>query len=273
MDLLGVMRACLRRWYVFLPVLGLTVWFCLQQYRAAAPQYTSTAAFAVVPSSDLLIARGQQNSGDALITNPYNGGTAQATLAALLTAALNTASVRDELLPRGGVAVTAQRNPEVDPTLVSVSLVSEDPRAAADAVAALQAGTNGVLAGLQTSVGAPPSQLFAAVPGGPVDPPLEDYPDRVRAVVAFGLAGTLLAVVLSVLAQSSMRGRRRHEDRRAGPLQQEPGTSPQRADHGRVAGTTATRTRVPARAALGRRRGASRREPIDVSDSALVRHR
>ncbi len=209
MDLLGVLRACVRRWYVFFPLVGLTAWLCWQQYRESTPQYTATTSFVVAPSTELIVSRGQQAEGLVLITTPFVSGNAAGTLAGLLTNALNTITVRERLLPGGGVALAAVRDPEQDDTLVTVSLVATDPGAAAEALVAVQDGTNGVLTDIQTAAGAPSTQLFAAFPGGPVDPPLEDYPDRIRSVVAIGLAGTLVAVVLSVLAQSLMRGRRR----------------------------------------------------------------
>jgi hypothetical protein len=265
-DLLGVIRACLRRWYVFFPVVGLTVWLCLQQYRAAVPQYTSTTSFVVVPSVELIAARGQQSAGEVLITTPFVAGNATSTLAGLLTSALNTATVRAQLLPEGGVALAATRDTELDDTLVTVTLVSSDADAVTAAVAAVQAGTNGVLTGLQTGVGAPPTQLYAAVPGGPVDPPLEDYPDRIRAVVALGLAGTLLAVVLSVLAQSLLRGRRKRKDRRPAPTSGAPAAAPPaRPPAQTLEGSTAS--------APARRSSRASRRPVDVRDGALVPRR
>ena len=274
MDLLGVIRACLRRWYVFFPLMGLTVWLCLQQYRAAVPEYTSTASVVVVPSTELIIARGQQGQGQTVVTTPFISGSAQGTLAGLLTSALNTNTVRGQLLPGGGVALLAERDPEVDDTLVTVTLVGNDAATVGEAVAAVQGNANGILSGLQTSVGAPATQLFAAVPGGPVDPPLEDFPDRLRAVVALGLAGTLLAVVLSVLAQSLMRGRRKRKDRTAAQIGAEAAPVAPRSGHPQAHAGRLTGGRLAAkpRAPLGRRRGASRREPIDVTDDSLVRH-
>ncbi len=263
MDLLGVIRACARRWYVFLPIMGLTVWLCREQYRAAAPQYTSTATFVVVPSTELIVARGQQNAGEVLVTTPFNGGTGPATLAGLLETALNTATVRSQLLPGGGVALTAERDPEVDDTRVTVTLIAPTTAGADAAVGAVLGGVNGVLTGLQTGVGAPATQLYAAVPGGPVDPPLENYPDRLRAVVALGLAGTLLAVVLSVLAQSVMRGRRKRKDHGAAPSRGAMASAPARA--------VARAANVPS--APPRRSTRASRKPVDVPDGALVPRR
>ncbi len=220
MDLLGVIRACLRRWYVFLPLIGLTIWLCVQQYRAAAPEYTASTSFVVVPSTELIVSRAQQSEGLVFVITPFNGGTGASTLAVMLTGALNTTTVRDQLLPGGGVDLTAVRDPEVDPALVTATVVATDRVIAAEAITAMQQGTNGVLTDLQLATGAPIDQLYAAAPGGPVDPPVEDYPDRLRAVVAIGLAGTLVAVVLSVLAQSLMRSRRQRRERRAQAEQQ-----------------------------------------------------
>jgi hypothetical protein len=239
-DLLGVLRACVRRWYVFLPLVGLTAWLCWQQYRDSAPQYTATASFIVAPSTDLIVSRGQQAEGLVLITTPFVAGNAAGSLAGLLTNALNTVTVRERLLPSGGVALAAVRDPEVDDTLVTVSIVATDPGAADEALPAVQGGVNGVLSDIQTAAGAPSTQLFAAFPGGPVDPPVEDYPDRLRSVVAIALAGTLVAVVLSVLAQSLMQGRRRPKVPPASP------NRPPAKATARRSGRASSRSRVKA---------------------------
>lgn len=212
MDLLGVLRACLRRWYVFLPIVVLTAWLARDQYQQAKPQYTATASVVIAPSSELVYNRGRQTDTGLVVTSPFNGGDGPRVLAGLLARALNTTTVRQQLLPTGGAALTASRNVQEDATVVNLQVVTADAATDAKSLEAVRAGVNDVLAKLQYDAGAPEGQLYNAVSGGPVDPPLVAYPDRVRGVVAIALAGLLLAVVLSVVAQALLTGRRRKKD-------------------------------------------------------------
>lgn len=209
MDLLGVLRACVRRWYVFLPIVLLTAWLGRDQYQQAQPEYTSTATVVIAPSTELVYNRGRQTDTGLVVTSPFNGSEGPRVLAGLLARALNTATVREQLLPAGGAAVTATRDVQEDSTVVTLQVVAGSAQADAVALDAVRQGADGVLAQIQYDAGAPEGQLYSAVSGGPVDPPLVAYPDRVRGVVAIGLAGVLVAVVLSVVAQSLMAGRRR----------------------------------------------------------------
>lgn len=206
MDLLDILRACLKRWYVFVPVVALTAWLAAGQYLAAQPQYTATTSALVVPSRDLIVARGAQGMGGAPVTTPFNGGGGATSLAGMLSAALSTSTVRQELLPGGGVLLTPVRNPTSDTELVSVTVTANSEARATKAVEVLGTGINQVLANLQLAAGAPEGQLYVAAPGGPSDPPTVSYPDRLRGVVGVSLAGVLAAVVLSILVQALAKG-------------------------------------------------------------------
>lgn len=214
MDLLGVLRACVRRWYVFLPVLAVTLWFCAQQYQQAVPTYTSNASVVIAPSAALTYNKGRQAETGRLITSPFGGGEGPRVLTGLLARALNTEVEQAQLLPEGGATISAAREVEEDATVVQLQVVSEDLERDVAAMAAVRQGVDGVLRDIQLDAGAQDWELYTAVSGGPVDPPLVAYPSRVRGVVAIGLAGTLVAVVLSVLAQSLMGGRSRKKEKK-----------------------------------------------------------
>ncbi len=214
MDLLGVLRACVRRWYVFLPVMALTFWLCAKQYQQAVPQYTSSASVVIAPSAELTYNKGRQAETGRLITSPFGGSEGPRVLTGLLARALNTEVEQATLLPEGDAIVTASREVEEDATVVQLQVVSEDLEGNIEAMNAVRQGVDGVLRDVQLDAGAQDWELYTAVSGGPVDPPLVAYPSRVRGVVAIGLAGTLVAVVLSVVAQSLMGGRRSRKDRK-----------------------------------------------------------
>ena len=267
MDLLGVMRACLRRWYVFLPIVLLTAWLARDQYQQARPQYTSVASVVIAPSSELVYNRGRQTETGLVVTSPFNGGDGPRVLAGLLARALNTTTIRQQLLPAGGVALTADRNVEEDVTVVNLQVVAADAKTAAASLEAVRAGANGVLSEIQLGAGTPEGQLFNAVSGGPVDPPLVAYPDRVRGVVAIALAGLLLAVVLSVVAQSLMAGRRKRTEKTpktpkaATSRTKEPRTK--KDEQPRSSGKRGTGRRVVA--SHGPRRGGARGRPVEAA--------
>lgn len=285
MDLLGVLRACVRRWYVFLPIVVLTAWLGRDQYRQAQPEYTSAATVVIAPSTELLYNRGRQTETGIVITSPFNGGEGPRVLAGLLARALNTSTVRDQLLPAGGAAVTAARNVEEDPTLVTIQVVAATAEAETTALEAVRQGADGVLAQIQYDAGTPEGQLYVAVSGGPVDPPLVAYPDRVRGVVAIGLAGLLLAVVLSVVAQSLMADRRRREDKRAAkavrtrtpraPRAPRPPRAPKQPKRPKVRKARVKKPRPPSERGLGRRSVATggAMQELDVRDPDPARSR
>lgn len=212
--MLGVLTACVRRWWVFVPVIALTAWLCAQQYQDAQPQFTSNAVVVVAPSDSLVYVRGSQSDTGLVVTSPFNGANGDRVLAGLLARALNTAGVREKVLPSGGALLQATRILEEDNNVVILSVVANSQKTADASVKAAVTEANGVLASIQRSAGVKDGQYFDAVDGGPIDPPLVSYPDRVRGVVGFGLAGLLLAVVLAVVADGLLMVRRR---RRSSP--------------------------------------------------------
>ena len=278
MDLIGVLRACVRRWYVFLPIIVLTAWLGRDQYQKAEPQYTATATVVIAPSAELVYNRGRQADTGLVVTSPFNGGDGPRVLAGLLARALNTSTVRLQLLPAGGAVVTAARNVEEDSTVVNLQVVAADAATDAKALETVRGGANDVLAKIQYDAGAPEGQLYNAVNGGPVDPPLVAYPDRVRGVVAIALAGVLLAVVLSVLAQSLMAGRRRRRDRAPEPAEKVRTRAKQpRPVSKRGAGRRSVPSRAARREALRSRDGGSGAveavEEVDVREPSAARSR
>ena len=249
MDLIGVLRACVLRWWVVLPVLALTAWFCRDQYLTATPQFTASGVVVIAPSTALLDARGNQSETGVLVTSPFNGGDGPRLVAGLTARALNTATVRSALLPGGRVALQATRDVQADPSVVDVVVVSDEAATARDGIEAVLAGANAVAEDVQRTALVPDGQFLNAYRGGPVDPPLVAYPDRVRGVVGFALAGVLLAVVLAVLAQSLLEGRARRRASSARQAGDPPAHQavPPAADPGAAAPAVPARSEVPGR--------------------------
>lgn len=265
MDLIGVLRACVVRWWVFVPVVALTAWLCAHEYRAAEPQFTSTAAVVVAPSESLQYVRGEQGNTGVLVTSPFADGSGPRVLAGLLSRALNTATVREQLLPGGRVALSADRDVQSDVNVVTITIVAESARAAQQGITTAVEGANGVAAQVQRDAGVRDGQFLDAVSGGPVDPPMVSYPDRLRAVVGFALAGMLLAVVLAVLAHSLLSGRGGRR-RRSAPAHDAWAGGDESLDLMTELGSTdraASKAEAKARKKRGR---AVRKEPRDSND-------
>lgn len=251
MDLTGVLRACVQRWWVFLPIIALTAWLCADQYREATPQYTSTGVVVVQATDALQYTRGAQTDSGVVVTTPFGTSDGPRVLAGLLARALNTTTVREQLLPAGGAALSALRDVQSDTNVVTVTVVAGDAATAARSMTAVVKGSDEVAASIQRSAGVKDGQFLGAFDGGPVDPPALSYPDRVRGTVGIGLAGLLLAVLLSVVAHSLIRRR------------------PKRSEKVRP---TARSTRKRPEKKTGRKHGQDRQDPaieLLASDGAL----
>ena len=211
MDLSAVTRACLRRWYVVLVVVGLAAVGCLRLYTQAEPQYSVTASVVVVPSPELIAARNPTSATLGNTQTPFgNGG---ATLAKVLADTLNSVRGRAALLP-AGTGLAAGWDPETS-TLVTLTASGTSADSARAAMTNVLSGASGVLADVQVAAGTPQNQLYVATTGTAPDFPVQSFPDRLRSVVATALAGLVVAVVLAVVLDSLLL--RRRPVRHAGP--------------------------------------------------------
>jgi hypothetical protein len=208
-DLIDVVRACLRRWYVVLVVVAVFALLALHLGQGVRPSWSASATLVVVPSPGLTAARdpaiGEDGPGD---TNPF---TSASTLSLLVSQSVATEGVLTDVPP--GTTATASWD-GLRPSLV---LLSSTGAAREDAAMALDAAVDGaqqVLADLQTAQGVAPDAAFIAVPGAGADAPVQITPDRRRMVVVISGAGALAAVTVATALDTALR-RRRH-DRSAG---------------------------------------------------------
>ena len=206
MDVSTVLRACVRCWYVVLVVLGVTGFLAAGYYRDSQPQYSVSAQVLVVPSASLLAIRSPDSGTGGASTNPFNATSGGSTLANALSSSLNTALVQSSILP-SGVGLTAAWNTEAN-SVVSLTTVASSATEAQDGMADVVMQLNSVLAGIQTRAGAGIDQLYVASLISEPDFPLQTFPDRLRLVVGSVLAGLVVAVVLAVLLDSVLAGRR-----------------------------------------------------------------
>jgi hypothetical protein len=213
LDISSVAAAVLRRWYVFLLVVGLAAFLAVGSYRDARPLYTSTTVLTVLPSPDLVRVRGQLNAGESSLGNPFGVGANQV-LAALLADQVNTGGI--VLPPEAGDAYLAVRASSQDlRQFFTVEAVSSSSDGAIAALTAAATQSPQVLAEIQIAAGSPSDQLYTAQQTRLATAPSVSYPDRSRLALGTALAGVLLATLLAVVIDALVLARRR---RRAGTV-------------------------------------------------------
>jgi hypothetical protein len=228
-DLFDVAGACIRRWFVFLPLLVVALWFSNQQYAAVKPVYYSSAVVGFAPAPS----RAELPIADGLI--PRNGllDVGGAPLIANMTAiGLSDPSVRSQVTTDGGVPdytakIFAKPEAAGEIPLVLVEATEQDPTLALLTVQQVVTQANPLLQRLQQAANVPPDQMVTAFLVSPPSTPTAGMPSRIRYSVGVGLAGICVAVLAAVLAdmlvkwwrarrrskQVSMRGHRKRVTR------------------------------------------------------------
>ncbi|WP_369140393.1 hypothetical protein [Modestobacter versicolor] len=207
MDLMDVVRGCLRRWYVLLLVVPASVLLALQLGNGVQASWSASATLVVVPSPGLTAARdaaaGEDGPGD---TNPFSSA---ATLALLVSRAVATDSVLTGL-PDGASATASWDG--LRPSLVLLAATGDEQDSAAVALDAAVAAARQSLADLQQAQGVTPDAVFQVLPGSDAEVPAMTTPDRRRMTVLVVGAGTLAAVTLAVALDTALLQRRRGRD-------------------------------------------------------------
>jgi hypothetical protein len=211
LDISSVAAAVLRRWYVFLLVVGLAAWLAVGSYKDARPVYTSTTVMTVLPSPDLVRVRAESNAGESSLGNPFGVG-ANTVLAALLADQVNTGGI---VLPPeaadASLAVTAASQDLRQ--FFTVQSVAGSSEGAISALTAMVVQSPEVLAQIQIAAGSPSDQLYTAQQTRLPTAPSAAYPDRSRLALGTALAGVLLATLLAVVIDSVVLARRRRKSR------------------------------------------------------------
>jgi hypothetical protein len=209
MDLFGILGACLRRWYVTVPLLLVTAGFAAQSYRTVEPVYSGTVSLVVLPS--LKQANGAQTeSEDTSGRNPYSGQGGARFAVAVLARNVNSPAFRSRL----GLAPTStelvQAETGSQQPIIQIDAQSSTPEAVYSLLdrASEQAGV--VLNEFQAEAGAPADTRYRIAPGVPAGGVVDVTPSRLRvsgaiAVVGFGLAAALATVLDIVLMQRRKR--------------------------------------------------------------------
>ena len=216
MDVFTLVRACGRRWYVFLPLIILTAVAALLQAQSVKPVYGEARHLLVVAPAGRSVSTKPTTS---IVVNPL--GSSDTALAALVQR-LNSADV-SVLIPvktasAGYVATSTQGNV----ALLSLQSKGGSAAEATEILTVLQAQATRQLAYVQARVGAPRSQFFRLVLLSSDGAPAATYPSRTKSTVIVALAGFLASVLIAELVDVLMlrRRERRRERRRTRDLDQ-----------------------------------------------------
>ena len=203
-----MLASVLRRWYVALLVLALTGYAAVHQWRASEPQYVSTTAMTVVPSTEFMQVRASSGSAsDSSMGNPF-GYSAGNTLAALLADSIDNGVVA--LPPEAaGTVLTVDRDGNQANIFFTVLAAGPTEDAVVLALSTLESQGPQILREIQVRSGSPEDQLYTSLLTRPMLQPSVTHPGRQRAVVGTALAGLLVAALACVALDGSLRSRQR----------------------------------------------------------------
>lgn len=220
MDIWTVLKACVRRWYVFLPVLGLAAWVAYSQAQSMPPVYvaTSTATIAgpaLIPGDE---------AGEIIEVNPFErlGGSLNAT-GQVMTSLMDSGPKRDQYAVEG---VTADYEVSRDDAVIYFDVLGEDPDAVVTSAARLVELLDTELAALQGRAVEAPDSRVRAVPLSVPATADEDPMGGLRVLAILAAIGLILAVAAALVTDALVQARRRRAD--AAPPVVPPAARPRR---------------------------------------------
>lgn len=235
MDLFDVVKACFRRWYVFLPLLLVTLWFAHDTYNSAKTVYYANATIGLAPPSTRIdqTAPGQPLSRNGLLD--IGGAPLIANMAAL---GLSEPSVVEKVVDAGGQPDFVARMFPMPPTmpqlpLIMIETTQSNPDDATKTLELVIAQSDDTVRALQRQARVPEEQMVEPFAVSPPSSPAPGIPSRTRSTIAVFAAGAGLSVLVAVLADVLLQRRKSRKQSHhptAGPVGlQEP--TPPRDNH------------------------------------------
>ncbi len=216
MDLFDVARSCIRRWYVFLPLLAIVAGYSHSIYNSAKPVYYSQAVIGIAPPSDKIYdyAPGVPQARNGLLDI---GG---AQLVANLTAiGLKQPSVVDRVVAAGGLPSYASHmfpvpgNMQQMP-LIMLEITDPNPAEVSKTLELVIGQAEVTLRTLQQQAQVPDSEMVSPFVVAPPTAPAGAMPSRMRSTIATFAAGAGLSIVLTVLFDILMNRRKARAEQR-----------------------------------------------------------
>jgi hypothetical protein len=208
MDFFSIVGTAIRRWYVLVPVLLISVLLGAQSYQSIGPSYTGSVSVAVLPGLNNLDGSDSDDDGDA--QNPFSGGGGARFVAAILARNINSSAFLSRLDPPPAEGVTFEATPAEQQPIVRIDATAPSEAEVLIALNEVTEEAAARLAEVQLAGGAPESNLYrivTAVPAGNLE---DTTPNRFRTAVALMLIGIVLGAGAAVAFDTFVT---RREDR------------------------------------------------------------
>ena len=209
MDVLSTFQACVRRWYVVLPVLALGILFAGIKFEQASPVYQLSTKLIVLTGGTVVTSGNAPTS--AVATNPY--ATQLSTAAEAATVSSLSPEALSAISSAGPVAAFAAALEQQAP-IIDVTASSLDQRTVSKALANFVTEAGKQFRQLQLRAGSPPQQLLQLQTLSSPGLPAVSYPRRSRTLGIIVLASLVLAAAVGLALDTALgRSRRRMTSR------------------------------------------------------------
>jgi hypothetical protein len=218
LDLFDVLKSCIRRWYVLLPLLAIVSYYAYGAYSSAVTVYYSNTVVALAPPNSRI------EHVDAGVPLPRNGllDAGGATMIANMTAlGLQQPAAQDRVAAQGGLpefyAKLIGVPPSVpQPPIIMIEITSAKRDAVTRTLELATKQAEQTLKSLQQQARVPDDQMVQLFVVAPPTPPVGGMPSRMKSTLMILIAGAGLSIVFTVLLDIVwLRVKARLKERRA----------------------------------------------------------
>ncbi|WP_299576146.1 hypothetical protein [uncultured Williamsia sp.] len=201
MDLFDVLRACARRWFVFIPLVAISIAIAYNNYSGVTPVFFGNVSVGLTAPST----KTQQTSSTGSVQVNSNGlvdAGGVSYLATLVATAMDEPSTREAVRAAGGTLdyntklFTAPVGTQIPILVIDASGASG--RAVQETLRAAVAQAEPVAQSVQSDAGVPAANQYRALTPAEIPTPGGGYPSRTREALATILGGILISVVVTV---------------------------------------------------------------------------
>lgn len=248
MDLFDVLRSCIRRWYIVLPLMVISGLYGYHIYSSVKPVFYSNAAVALAPPNSREF---QKPDGTPM---PLNGlleqGGGAVMIANLAVLGLRDPNIVNQVVAAGGSTDYFVRMFPAPPgspplPLIMIDSTTSDPGLSVRTVNAAAAQVEPLVVQIQQEAGVPAEQIVRTLIARDASAPQAAVPSRTRSTLFTVGAGVGIAILCGVLFDvAAERLKERRVSRSAGSAGLPAGgvTDSRRADHEATAATGGGRT-------------------------------
>lgn len=212
MDLFTIAGACVRRWYLTVPMLLVVGLLAFQAYSAVEPLYTSSRSVVVLPSLDETAAQAAEEEEEEVEPddedNPYSGQGGSRFAVAVLKRNINSTAFEDRLGLEKGVEQTFEAESSDDQPMIHVVATAPTDQAVYALLDRVVRESAVVLDEFQAEAGAPEITRYRIAPAVPAGPVEDATPSRLRSAGAIMVLGGGLVAALVVGVDALLNRRR-----------------------------------------------------------------